>query len=416
MPELKTAISAPNHGAPKLSIPAAIELAAKATPALKLTLLNSIDELQSAATLWDDLWLRSELALPTLRAEQVAWWLETFAGSVPWRALVVEEGNRFVAALPLVERRRGHLLKTASLPTNLASPSGDLLLDPQSDVARATDLLAEELLRGPWMLAWFDFVPWGLPRWRAMLEAFERHGLATSVQPLYSIGQVEIGHDWETYEASRSRNHRQQMRKLWRRIERQGATRLVRHADLSASEVAPLLRRGFEVEDRSWKGGTSTSVLRTPGACEFYARQAELLNARGELELVFLEHQERAIAFEYGWRAKQVYFSLKVGYDGEFASYRPGQLLRSKLYEAFHTTGDCRLVDYLGPLSDATQRWSTRQYEIARLVIGGRGRSARWGLRLIEALQHARSKARDARPTSEGTTSLDHSHETATAP
>ena len=359
-----------------------------------LRVIGSIDELRGLNPAWDDLWLRSEVALPTLRAEHVALWVDSFAADAPFRALVVEDGNRFVAALPLVQQRRGHFLKTGSLPTNLWSASGDLLLDPACDVARATDLLAEGLARGPWSLAWFELVPLGMPRWQVMLAAIERRGMATSEQTLYTIGQVDIAGDWSTYEASRSRNQRQQTRKLGRRIEREGLTRLVRHSNIAATDLASLLQRGFDVEDRSWKGTAGTSVLHTPGAFAFYLRQAELLNARGELQLVFLEHDERPIAFEYGWLAKETYFSPKVGYDREFASYRPGQLLRSKLYEEFHAAHDCRLVDFLGPLSDATRRWSNRQYDISRLVLAGAGRTAHWSLRLIEALQAARRKAR----------------------
>lgn len=364
-----------------------------ATSTLKLHILHSIDELRGVSTLWDDLWRRSEVALPTLRAEQVALWAQSFALDAAFRAITIENGGRFVAALPLVGRRRAHFLQTGSLPTNLWSASGDLLLDADSDVERATDALAEALVSGPWPLYWLELVPLGMPRWQTLLAALDRRGLATSAQSHYKIGQVEIAGDWTAYESSRSRNHRQQMRKLWRRIERVGPTRLVRHQEISTKDLAPLLRRGFEVEDRSWKGSTGTSVLRTPGAFDFYLRQAELLNATGELQLVFLEHHGQPIAFEYGWLAKQNYFSLKVGYDDEFASYRPGQLLRSKLYEEFFTTGECGLVDFLGPLSDATRSWSNREYTISRLVIAGSGRTARWGLRLIEALHRARSRS-----------------------
>lgn len=364
---------------------------------MKLHILNSIGELRSAAAPWDNLWLRGDVALPTLRAEQLALWVESFAPNVPFRALVVEDRGRFLAALPMIDRRRAHLLKTGSLPTNLWSASGDLLLDPTCDVARAADVLVEEIARGPWPLYWFDLVPLGLPRWQTLRAALERRGLATSTQSLYTIGQVDFFGDWTAYEATRSRNHRQQTRKLWRRIEREGPTQLVRHNDLPSEELALLLRRGFEVEDRSWKASTGTSVLRTPGAFEFYLRQAELLNAAGHLQLVFLEHQGRPIAFEYGWLAKQNYFSPKIGYDQEFSTYRPGQLLRAKLYEVFFATGECRRVDYLGPLSDATRGWSNHQYTISRLVIAGSGRTARWGLRLIETLQRARSKSDELR-------------------
>jgi len=357
---------------------------------VKLFTLENSDDLRRAAPRWDDLFLRSETALPTLRAEQIALWLASFASHERFRALVVEDEGRLVAGLPLVDRRRARMFKTSSLPTNLWSASGDLLLDPLCDVVRATDLLAEGIQRLSSTLCWFDLVPLGMPRWQALLAALDRRGLTTSIQALYTIGQIEIGGDWAAYEASRSRNHRQQMRKLARRLDRQGETYLRRYSQCDRGELPALLKRGFEVEDRSWKGTEGTSVLRTPGGFEFYLRQAELLNSRGELQLVFLEHAGRPIAFEYGWLAKQTYFSPKVGYDDEFAAFRPGQLLRMKLYEEFHALGDCRRVDFLGPLSEATARWSNADYEISRLVIAGTSQASRWTLRLIEALQAAR--------------------------
>lgn len=368
---------------------------------VQLITLHSTAELLRSAAPWDDLWLRSETALPTLRDEQVALWLDSFSPGLRFCALVVEDAGRYVAALPLVERRRMRVLKTGSLPTNLWSASGDLLLDPQADVARATDLLAEGFRGLPWPLCWFDLVPLGMPRWQALLAALERRGLATSAQPLYTIAQIEIEKDWTTYEASRSRNHRQQMRKLARRIEREGETRLVRYANCEPNRLEALLRRGFEIEDRSWKGSEGTSVLRTPGGFEFYLRQAELLNSRGELQLVFLEHAGQPIAFEYGWLAKQTYFSPKVGYDAAFASFRPGQMLRMKLYEQFHAEHDCRLVDFLGPISDATARWSNRRYEISRLLIAGASKPSRCAVRLASSLDAARRSVVDRKPASE---------------
>ena len=47
---------------------------------------------------------------------------------------------------------------------------------------------------------------------------------------------------------------------------------LVRPDD--AGEVEPLLREGFEVEHRSWKGTAGSSVLSDAVMWQFYLRQA----------------------------------------------------------------------------------------------------------------------------------------------
>src|SRR6185436_2641362 len=97
------------------------------------------------------------------------------------------------------------------------------------------------------------------------------------------------------------------------------------------------------------------SVLKSPGIFAFYLRVARELAARGQLQLVFLECGGRPIAFEYGWNAKGVYHSLKVGYDESAANLSPGQLLRLLFLERLHVRHEHRFVDYLGPLTPAVE-------------------------------------------------------------
>jgi len=72
--------------------------------------ITSVDQLRSVGAMWDDLWWRSEVTLPTARAELVAQWVEQFAPNRPFHALVVETAGKWTAALPLVEARLGHVL------------------------------------------------------------------------------------------------------------------------------------------------------------------------------------------------------------------------------------------------------------------------------------------------------------------
>jgi CelD/BcsL family acetyltransferase involved in cellulose biosynthesis len=85
--------------------------------------------------------------------------------------------------------------------------------------------------------------------------------------------------------------------------------------------------------------------------------------------LSFLDLDDRAIAFEYGWLSKGVYHSLKVGFDEAYARLSPGQLLRCLMLKRFFAEGEVSIVDYLGPLSDATGKWATRAYPVSRLIM-----------------------------------------------
>ena len=66
-----------------------------------------------------------------------------------------------------------------------------------------------------------------------------------------------------------------------------------------------------------------------------------------------------AIAFEYGWSERGVYYTPKVGFDDDYSRFSPGQLLRYFVLEDAFLRADRRAIDYLGPISEATAKWTT---------------------------------------------------------
>jgi CelD/BcsL family acetyltransferase involved in cellulose biosynthesis len=333
---------------------------------------DSLGELRDGARAWDELWERSEIALPSARAAMVALWCESFATCQPFRAFVVEHDGRALAALPFVESKwKG--LKIGVLPGNHWSPAGDLLLDPGCDVDRVCASLLAALTLHARPLLWFGGVPATADRWQIFFKALRESRATYARRRHCMINRVEIQDNWDAYFDSRSRNHRHHVRQTANRAQRAGITELVCHDHLAPEEVEPLLKTCFEIEARGWKGQAQSAVFNVPGVWEFYLRQARQLAAWGQLSLSLLTHEARPIAFEYGWRGKGVYFSPKVGYDEAFHQFSPGQLLRYRLLEEFHRGTGPQLVDFLGPSSPATFKWATEQYAIDRVVVATRG-------------------------------------------
>ena len=342
----------------------------------------------AAAPAWDDLWRRSEATLPTLQAELIAQWIEQFAPGAELHALAVESGGRWLAALPLVGRKVARVIDAAAMPLNEWSSSGDLLLDAaagsQATVDVALDALVEAALSLRFQLLWLDDVAPALARWKAFADALRRAGAATDYREQLRIGRIEIDHDWPAYRMRWSRRHRQQMARHTRRLARRGPLRLRTLSRLEPRQVRRWMQRGFAIEDRSWKGEAGTSVLRTAGMFDFFARQAEQLAGCGQLELAFLECGRRPVAFAYGQDAKGVYHSIKVGYDPRYATYSPGQLLRYCMFRRFFGDPQRRAIDYMAT-SDAHRKWRPATYALGRLVIAPRrlGRLALGGYRQV---------------------------------
>jgi CelD/BcsL family acetyltransferase involved in cellulose biosynthesis len=360
--------------------------------------LDSAAKIRACAADWDDLWRRSDLALPIARAEYVAHWIETFAPRSKVHCLTVRQDGRFVAAIPFVGQRLKRLLPVGSLPANAWAWAGDLLVDRAADADQIAATLAAVIARLPWPLVRLDGVPLDAPAWQAFVEALKSAGQLVDVRDSFEVNRIAIDHDWTAYRASWSGNHRRQMGKMLRRAEREGGVKLHVYRALAPGQVEPFLQRGFAVEDRSWKSAARSSVLKNPRMFDYLCAEARQLAQRGELQLTFLEHRGQTIAFEYGWNAAGVYGAAKVGYDEAYANLTPGQLLRYLLLELMFADPAQRLVDFLGPATDATSRWSTGRYRVGRIVAGNQ----RIGGRLAARFYHRWLEFRTRQETAVG--------------
>lgn len=329
------------------------------------------------------------MTLPTARAELVAGWMEQFAPRSALRVLVVEEGDRMVAALPLVARRERGWMPVVDLARNDWSTGGELLVDPAADVPAALDLLLDALvgLRRP--LAWLDVVPVENPPWSALVERLAERGVQVDVHLRDRIACVDVSGTADDYEAALSGSHRYNVRRNARRLAGEGRVDTVFHDRFVESEIDTLLRRAFEIEHRSWKGSAGSSVLATPGMFEFYARQARALAAWGLLRLAFLKLDGRPIAFQLAAAAKGVFHSMKIGYDPTFANFGPGQVLRRELIRRLHQEPGLRRFDFQGRLDEHSARWANASYPVGRVVIAPRrltGRLLLGGYRTVVPL------------------------------
>lgn len=352
---------------------------------LRCERLDNVGQIRAHSAAWDDLWRRSEVSLPTSRAELVAQWIEHFARNTRLGVLVVWHGATMAAALPMVARRIGRLLGVGSLTMNYWSPNGELLFDPAEDVDAVLGLLTDGLKQQPWPLAWFDMIPTESPWWTAMIDVLRRRGVAVEVHRRWEVGRVATEGDFDVYWAARSKNLRRSVHKDLARLDRRSPTRF-RFDAPTADQTPRQLRELFDLEYRGWKGDSGGAVLATEGMIDFYRRQAEQLAAWGDLRIAVLECEGRPIAFELGWIGKGVYHSYKVGYDPAWREFGPGHLLRHHLIRRCFDQTDIHAVDFQGPRTEALDAWTTDRYPIARLVASPRpgvGRTLWHGYRLL---------------------------------
>jgi len=367
---------------------------------LRLQCFDSIPQLLDAREPWNDLLQRCDVVAPTLRVECIALWCETFAAGEPVRVIAVEQDGRLVAALPLVQQRLRHVVRVGSLPQNHWANNGDLLLDRSCDVDVVLDALVAGVSELPWSLLWLQDIAYERPHWAAFQAAANRADKTTEVKQVGVVPQVEITDDWPAYDQDRKSSVRRNRRRNLRMLEKLGDVRLRIVNSASPDEVDTLVQRGFEVEDRSWKGEAGTSVVKTPGMLSYYQREAHHVAEYGELALTFLELQGQPIAFNYGWQSRGVHYTAKIGYDDEFRKCGPGQQMVMQLLEKLHGDESCDLLDFWGPEVDWHRGWATRNYPVGRLAVVNAGGVSpavfrayqRWQPRLCRLREHFSSQ------------------------
>ena len=233
--------------------------------------ITSVEQLRQVALAWDDLWWRSATTMPTARAELIVQWLEQFAPNTRFRAVVVQHNGQYVAALPLVARKQRRVLRTGALPNNPWSPSGDLLVDVDCDLDLALDAMVTAFRQLPWKMLWFDTALPETTRWQALANALERATMPFAARERYRVAHLSCEGDSDLLRKKYSKNLRKSINKATRRLEEQGELRL-RVETPNVADAEQLLRRGFAVENRSWKAKAGTSIMCSPGMPEFYVR------------------------------------------------------------------------------------------------------------------------------------------------
>ena len=342
---------------------------------MKCEVWSSIHDVLRETDSWNDLWERSDTAVPTACAQPLRHWVEYFFPESPVRTIVVRDGTRLAAALPVVAT--GRWPKIGQIPFNDWMPGGMLLVDPRFATHELGHLLVDGLSQLPCHAFWFRNVPWKSTAWQCLLEAVARRRLPIASHVLHEVGLVNLRRSWADIDRQFSGNHRRHMRKALRRAEREGGVSMEVVQGCSPGELERTLRTGFEIEERGWKGLEGTAILKQPGMFEFVLRQALELLRDDRVRLVLLKHNDRLVAYEYCWKAKGQLLTPKIAYDEDYSSISPGQLLIQFHMQHMVESGEFEQVDFSGPITDSTRKWCTSFYEAGTAVIGQSGLAGR---------------------------------------
>ncbi|MFO7905007.1 MAG: GNAT family N-acetyltransferase [Planctomycetota bacterium] len=338
-------------------------------PELSVLHVETSNALRACGAQWDDLWFRSDVTQPTAQAPLIANWLDHYHPDGGFCAVVVSQGNRFLAALPLVRRVKRHLIRCLDVPGNEWSPAGDLLLDPACDTEQLCDVLIAALNERGCPGLWLSSVPIEARGWTALMAAAGRGNWRVAARGRYQVGHLSVPSTWPPQERLWSKGMRKKIRRAIRQLESRGPLRLHVARPTEGALALRLLETGLKLEHAGWKGRAGTSLMANRQAWRFVEDQTVALIAKQQLSVARLELDGEIMAFEHGWCAKNVYHSYKIAYSEEFSRYSPGQLLVYHLLRHFSASGEINAMDFVGPVDDAVRRWHPRCYWMGRVLM-----------------------------------------------
>lgn len=276
--------------------------------------VHIVDRFDSLTGEWSSLADRLGAAPYLYPGWHSAWQAAFGLGAV--RIVAARRDNRLVGVMPM-EARRGGL----SAPTNAQTPGFDILaLDEEA--ARA---LAASLFEARRVYLSIQPLDADGPALRALSHAAAAHGYRTRVQPVGRAPYLTLAQNVRRHESALSRNLRHDVRRRFRRLCETGSVSI--EVSDGRRRLEDLLREGFEVEAKSWKGRRGTAIAARDDTTQFYRRLAQWAAEAGWLRLAFLRLDGRAIAFQFDLEPGLRYYSLKIGYDPAFERFSPGKLL-----------------------------------------------------------------------------------------
>lgn len=313
---------------------------------------------EEVLTAWDGLADRLAAA-PFLRPGWLLSWSRAFS-SGRLSVLTATRDNKLVGVLPFFERRG-----VLSSPTNWHTPLfGYLALDRAVRLA-----LAERFVAAATVRADLSFLDSGDPGLNACVRAAERATRATLVRTVLRSPYVQLeGTDWESYQAGLERKRRKDLERRRRRLGERGP--LSFDVADGRTDFDDLLSEGLRLEGSGWKEDRGTAIASQPTTRVFYEEIARWAAERGWLVLAFLRLGDRAIAFDLGLRANGRLYVLKGGFDPDFRSFAPGQLLTYESLQWEFEQG-VRSHEFLGAADPHKLVWTTTVRERVRFQAFG---------------------------------------------
>lgn len=333
--------------------------------------VSSVDGLEGLREAWEEVQARSVPDNIFLTFDWALAWWRHFGDGRRLRVLVLRDGGRGCAILPLWEgplwRRHMPFRKIQLLGTGL-SDRLDLLL-PEDPVQGAEHALRHLLARPVrWDVLDLREIPEESPAIEAVRTAAVRLGLPCEVTVDSECPYLPIQSDWETFLATQfGRKWRKRFRHNARRLEAEcGPVSTTMNAVPDGSRL--LERLEVMPQDAQYHGTDRRSIFGSGPKRAFFEEIVQRFSRRGWLSVGVLELAGEVAAYRFAFRYAGKYFDYFTGFHRDHAKVSPGAVLMAQVIEDCFRSG-LREVDFLRGAEPWKSVWTDRRRRHVRLRV-----------------------------------------------
>lgn len=297
------------------------------------------------------------------------WWEFFREGKELW-VLVVKDGDRVVAVMPLMrERGVAGLRRLAFVGSGEVTPNHLDVLAPDDALEGAVSALAGYLVEasGEWDLLELNKLPQNRPTAGRFRAAFERLGLRTKVEVSAVCKGALFPDSFQGYLMERTSHVRKGLRASAKQLAAEHPSVRVQCAQ-TIEEAHVALEALSRLHQARWTGRGYPGTFAKGRVMEFHRAFLPRAAAQGYLRSYVMTDGQQVAGVEYCFRVGDTLQTYSTGFDPSFSRFRPGIQLLCHAIEHAILEGAQRL-DMLEGDEPYKQYWAPRTCENTLLSV-----------------------------------------------
>lgn len=286
----------------------------------------NIEQLQSIREEWTEVHNESRIKSPLLSFEFINFWYTCFASPDQVRIYRAFDGKKTIGFLPLILCKEKGLRILRGLSNAHCGHSAPLCR--RGNEMEFPGLILEALLkdRRAWdllhLIPFYSFSEFPELFSDSLLDNPGVHWNKI-IRPTYSALLEKTSDDYIRHDLSLK--FRKNIKMSTNRLKRAGDYVF---KNLQGEDALRLWPEFIRIEDSGWKGDINSSIKRTkPVFRRYYNGLIKILSDSKALNMYFLELNSKFIAGGFGYFEGNTYHYAKAGYDENFKSFSPSNLL-----------------------------------------------------------------------------------------